>query len=105
MAIEYDVLCLDCDHVHEQSHGMREKHAPCPKCKSANVTTSISNTIRFNKPLDSNWENANGGRGEYFSQLEMKSTHPDHGTPDCYFRSRKDALEACKRRGFTVISK
>lgn len=102
---DYDVLCLKCDTVWEQTHSMREKHAPCPKCHSNDVTTSIGNAVYFNPPLDSSWENRNGGRGEYFSQLEMKSTHPDHGTPDCYFRSRKDALEACKRRGFTVISK
>ena len=101
----YDVLCLKCEHVAEQFHMMRESHAPCPKCGSKDVTTAISNTIHFNPALDSSWEGLNGGRGQYFSQLETNCTDPKNGSRDCYFRSRNDALEACKRRGFNIISK
>lgn len=105
MAVVYDVLCLKCDHVHEQTHSMKEAHAPCPKCKSKNVTTAIGNTIHFNPALDQNWENLNGGKGQYFSGMETEIRDPNNGSANCYFRSRNDALEACKRRGFNIISK
>lgn len=46
---------------------------------------------------DAGWENENGGRGRYISQIAEKLD--DRGA---YCRSRTEALEKAKRRGFVA---
>lgn len=99
---DYDVECRKCGHASEQTHMMREAHFPCPKCKSKDVFTVLQPTA-IRPPLDGSWEYENGGRGRYFSQLE--------DSVDCkpsahnHFRSRNEAIEACKKRGFQIIDR
>lgn len=101
----YDTFCEKCDHLWEQKHLMREAHEPCPKCHSKQVRTHItlgSIQIAANS-LDAGWENEEGGRGRYFSQLEDSATCTR--SPKNFFRSRNEAIEACKRRGFQILEK
>ena len=42
------------------------------------------------------WQNENGGKGRYISQMADKPNDPK-----AYFRSRSDVEEACRRRGLT----
>lgn len=99
----YDCECQDCGSVHEQRHRMADPHGPCPKCRSTSVITIFTQPVRVNPPLDRNWESLNGGRGQYFSQLEESKTCTR--SAENFFRSRNDAIEACKRRGYDIISK
>lgn len=101
--MDYLTHCLKCEHQWEQSHRMVEPHAACPRCRSKSVESVPTADVRVNPPLDRGWEYLNGGRGQYFSQLEPVPTGTP--SPSCHFRSRHEALEACKRRGFNVISK
>lgn len=102
---DYRTYCQSCKNIWDQHHLMREPHEPCPKCRSTSVNTHIESMaqVRVRAPLDSGWEYENGGKGRYFSQLE--------DSIDCkpsaknYFRSRNEAMEACKRRGFTILEK
>ena len=99
----YETLCQKCEHVFEQEHPMKEAHHPCPKCSSKQVYSVIHGTTQFARPLDAEWEYLNGGRGQYFSQLETSKTCTR--SPENYFRSRNEAMEACKRRGYTILDK
>lgn len=103
---EYETICLDCEHVWNQSHSVHDDHAPCPKCGSKKISTYFGNGMKMQiaaNSLDCGWEHENGGRGRYFSQLEdsvdCKPTNKN------FFRSRNDAIEACKRRGFDILDK
>lgn len=100
----YDTECQKCGEIWEQTHMMREPHSACPACKSKQVRTRhTAATIQFAAPLDAGWEYESGGRGRYFSQLETSKTCTR--SPENYFRSRNEAMEACKRRGFDIIDK
>jgi len=103
---EYETICLACDHVWDQSHSVHAAHEPCPNCRSEKVSRYFGNGLHTSvsaASLDTGWERENGGRGRYFSQLEQSATCTR--SPENCFRSRNEAIEACKRRGFDIISK
>lgn len=103
--MDYDTECQKCGKVWEQSHPMKEGHQPCPACKSKDVRSIIApqHAPRVNGFLDRDWPMLNGGRGQYFSQMETSKTCTR--SPENCFRSRADAIEACKRRGFDLLDK
>jgi len=101
--MQYETLCQKCDHVFEQEHRMKDPHKPCPKCGAKEVFSLIHGTTQFAPPLDRNWESLNGGAGQYFSQLETSKTCTR--SRENFFRSRNEAIEACKRRGYNIIDK
>lgn len=103
---EYTTICLDCDHIWDQSHLMGESHTSCPKCKSKRVEAYLGNGLPMQvsaASLDSSWEYEENGRGRYFPQLETSKTCTR--SPENFFRSRNAAIEACKRRGFQILDK
>ena len=95
----YDYECAECG-VFEVIKGMRDP-APkrCPKCKGKEVSRVFDCSTAFIPPVDSGWENENGGRGRYIDQLG------DPGDPGCYARSRHQIPDLAKRKGFTRIEK
>lgn len=101
--MDYTTRCEKCTCVWDQSHSMKENHAPCPECGSNKVFSLIHGTTQFSAPLDAGWEYESGGRGRYFSQLETSRTCTR--SPENFFRSRNEAMEACKRRGFDILEK
>lgn len=101
--MDYTTSCHKCSHEWDQSHPMKEAHEKCPKCGCKEVYSLIHGTTQIAPPLDRNWESLNGGRGQYFSQLETSKTCTR--SPENYFRSRNEAIEACKRRGWDIIDK
>ncbi len=94
-----DYVCTKCDHFHEQVLRMHDDPSPCPKC-GARVEWVPS--VPFVKPApDMFWENENGGRGRYISQLQRA---PGQGECDAnaYCRSQNEAIDKAKRLGFKV---
>ena len=100
--MEYRTICMSCRHEWEQSHLMKESHAPCPECKGEKVE-SVIESVNVRAPADAHWGYENNGLGRYFPQLEdsvdCKPSAKNH------FRSRNEAIEACKQRGFQIIDK
>jgi len=96
----YDTECQKCNHTWEQSHMMRESHAPCPKCKSKNVQTVITADIRINPPADMFWEYEENGKGRYCPQLERDTAKK---SDYAYCRSRYELIEKAKRQGAEIF--
>lgn len=101
--MEYTTRCQSCEYEFDQSHPMKDDHAPCPKCKSKRVESIVFGTVAVRQSLDAGWDAENGGRGRYFPQLEQSVTCTK-SSKNC-FRSRNEAMEACKRRGFVILDK
>lgn len=100
----YETHCLKCEKKWTQSHRMKDKHENCPACGSDKVESVIENgSVRFSQSMDVAWETENNGLGRYFSQLETSATCTR--SKENFFRSRNDAIEAAKRRGFEIIAK
>lgn len=95
----YDGACLDCDCEFEYVHAMKDSgRVPrCPECKSRN-TEKIIVALPIVRASDIGWEHESGGKGRRIAQL---AKHAKDET--CYFRSRDEAKEAAKKRGFTVL--
>ena len=98
----YDTECRKCEHVWEQSHLMRESHEPCPKCGATDVFTVLQ-PLHVRAALDQGWEGENQGSGRYFPQFE-DSIDCSKSRKNC-FRSRNEAIEEGKRRGFVFLEK
>ncbi len=94
-----DYRCEVCDDVAEQVHGMFAKPEPCAKCGGA--VAWVPAVPRIKPPADSGWENENGGRGRYISQLQRG---PGIGEcdRDAFCRSQSEAIEKAKRRDLKV---
>ncbi len=101
--MEYRTRCLDCEYEFDQSHPMKESHAPCPKCASKRVESCLFGEVRIRPSLDAAWESENQGSGRYFPQFE-DSVDCSKSRKNC-FRSRREAIEEGKRRGFTFLEK
>ncbi len=96
----YDYDCAKCG-TFEVIKGMRDP-APkkCPTCGGAAINRIFTpGRIAFIPPVDSGWENENGGRGRYIGQLGAADD------PSAYCRSRSDIPERAKRAGFQRIEK
>lgn len=102
---DYRTYCRECENVWDQHHLMREPHEPCPKCRSTSVNTHIESMsqVRVRPALDQGWEGENQGSGRYFPQFE-DSIDCSKSRKNC-FRSRSEAIEEGKRRGFTFLEK
>lgn len=94
----YDYQCNGCKNEFEMVHGMHAEPAPCPHCGSKNIKKIVKVAPAIKPPVDSGWENENGGRGRYISQLQDKPG-PEGSDPDAYCRSQGEIIEKAKRRG------
>lgn len=94
----YDYDCLKCKHEFEQVHGMNAAAAPCPKCGSTNIKRVIRTAPAIKPAPDSGWENENGGRGRYISQLQRKPG-PEGSDPEAYCRSQKEIFTKARKQG------
>lgn len=98
----YQYRCAECEAEWEEYHSMHETpRIPCPKCSGAQTGKCFNYSVTFIGAKDANWEGENGGKGRRFSQL---AKHAKDDSQDCHFRSRNEAIEAAKRRGYTVHS-
>lgn len=94
----YDFICPKCG-VFEVLKGMNDPSPKrCKKCKSA-VDRVYDRSVALIPPVDSGWENENGGRGRYIAQIG------DPDDPGCYARARHEIPDLAKRKGFTSIQK
>lgn len=97
----YDYTCDTCGHEHEQFHRMNDQPDECPNCHSSKVSKQIC-LVAIKRPVDMFWENENGGRGRYISQLQQ--TPGKMGSdPDAYCTSQDAAMEKAKRRGLNPV--
>jgi len=82
----------------------RDKVPACEVCKSKKTVREF----RTAGPvwMDKDFSSENGGRGRFMSQLATPSKDGqsyDQNDPKAFFRSQKDALNECKKRGLTAI--
>ncbi len=97
----YDYHCEKCKNTHEQFHGMRELPSKCPNCGSKDIVKEIC-LVAIKRPVDMFWENENGGRGRYISQLQ-KTPGRVGSDPDAFCTSQDAAMEKAKRRGLNPV--
>ncbi len=97
----YDYDCAACGNTHEQFHSMNEKPERCPHCGSKKITKAIC-LVAIKRPVDMFWENENGGRGRYISQLQ-KEQGKFGSDPDAFCTSQDAAMEKAKRRGLNPV--
>jgi putative FmdB family regulatory protein len=104
----YDGECLTCGTV-EIVKGMNDPWpVKCPQCKGNGFTRIFTCGVAFHAPADSGWDTKNGGLGEWMPQLGKRyldgatKTQPN---PDAYARSRSEAIDKFKRRGYPNIEK
>ena len=80
----------------------------CPECKGGTFERCFNTTVRFQGSVDENWHTENNGLGRYLPQAGPRyldaytKTKPN---PDAYARSRNDAIEKMKKRGYPTIEK
>lgn len=92
----YEYICAQCGYEHEQFHRMSEVAEPCMKCGRQACVKRVS-LVAVKPPADSGWEHESGGRGRYISQMAKYA-----GDPSAYHRSQSSAIEAAKKKGYTV---
>jgi len=96
----YDYRCPLCLHEEERFHAMSDtSEQECPQC-GVGMHKLIA-TPRIKPPVDAGWENENGGRGRYISQLQ-RTPGPEGSDPSAYCRSQRDIFEKAARRGLSV---
>lgn len=104
----YDYECPTCGVV-EVFKGMNDPApARCPQCKSTTFDRVFSTQTAFIAPCDSGWETENDGLGKWMPQLGARYLDPHTRTtknPAAYARSRADAIDAFKRKGYDDIQK
>ena len=100
--MQYKTICRDCEFIWEQAHLMKDDHEPCPKCESKKVESVIEH-VNVRAAQDQFWEFENNGLGRYFPQMEDSKTCT--ASKKNFFRSRNEAMEAAKRRGYNIIEK
>lgn len=92
----YAYECATCGEM-EISHPMKQDAlSRCPVCKSKVFGRIITTVPRLKIP-DSGWENENGGKGRWISQLGKESDR------ESYCRSRGEAVDKAKKQGFQTI--
>ncbi len=94
-----DYTCTKCGDTAEQVHRMADKPEPCQRCGGAVEWAAFIPAVK--PPPDMFWENENGGKGHYISQLQRG---PGVGECDreAFCRSQSEAIEKCKKRGLRV---
>lgn len=103
----YEFSCDHCEVV-QLVHPMSEAHPKkCPQCGSSNFHQIFSVPATM-ASADAGWEAENHGMGRYLPQAGPRyldaytKTKPN---PDAYARSRNDAIEKMKKRGYPTIEK
>ncbi len=78
---------------------MNEKPTPCKKCGGKVAWIAFVPNVKA--PVDMFWENENGGRGRYISQLQ-KEPGVGECDKDAFCRSQSEAVEKAKKRDLKV---
>jgi putative FmdB family regulatory protein len=104
----YEYVCAECGPF-EIFKGMNDP-APkrCPTCKGLDFGRVFSAGVAFVPAADQGWEQENGGAGHYCPQLGKRWIDPHTRTtlnPDAHTKSRSDAIDKFKRRGYDSIEK
>lgn len=100
----YDGLCPECNVV-EIYKGMNEPWPKrCPKCGGREFYRQFNNAVALHAAADQGWENENGGAGHYMGQLGRLKRPDGTLNPDTHCRSRAEAIDKFKRRGYDDIS-
>lgn len=104
----YDGNCLTCGTV-EIYKGMNDPWPEkCPQCKGNGFERIYSTNVALHGPCDSGWETENDGLGKWMPQLGARYLDAHTRTtknPAAYCRSRADAIDAFKRKGYDDIQK
>ncbi len=104
----YDGTCLTCGVV-EIYKGMNDPFPEkCPQCKGNGFERVFANQVAFHAPCDAGWESENGGMGKWMPQLGARYLDAHTKTklnPDAYAKSRVDAIDKFKRKGYDDIQK
>lgn len=96
----YDYHCARCDLTIEVAHRMSESpRLRCPMCTK--VLKKAVSLVAIKPPVDMFWENENGGRGRYISQLQ-DTPGPEGSDPTAFCRSQSEIVEKAKRKGLVT---
>jgi putative FmdB family regulatory protein len=107
--MRYDFFCEGCNKEVEIVKGMNDPSPEhCPECGSKRWHRVFGSAVAVHPPADAGWESKNNGLGEFMPQLGTRYLDPFTKTqpnPNAYARSRAEAIEKFKRRGYTDIQK
>lgn len=94
----HDYSCPKCGTIELYKKMMDPHPRKCPTCKSQLTHLICAPAV---KPApDMFWENENGGRGRYISQLQQHVGEANDQNAFC--RSQNEAIDKAKRLGMTV---
>lgn len=93
----YDYECNKCGEFEIYQHMSEDRLTACTRCGSKKFQRIITKAPAFMID-DMAWEQENGGRGRYISQLAEKQ-----GDPNAYCRSKESVREKAKIAGFQHI--
>ncbi len=102
----YDGTCPKCGTI-EIIKSMNDAWPKsCPQCKGDTFDREFNFQTSFHQAADSGWENENNGLGRYLPQagpryLDAKTKQKPN--PDAYARSRSEAVDRFKKRGYPEI--
>lgn len=102
----YEHECAHCGLMELERRMSDPSPTSCPTCGAPGLVRIYQ--AHFHGACDANQESENNGLGKWYPQLGARFLDPHTKTkpnPNAYARSRTDAIEKFKKRGYTDIEK
>lgn len=101
----YDGICPTCGTIEIVKRMNEFWPKKCPKCGGKEFDRVFTTAVAFHPPADAGWEQENGGLGRYLPQAGRVKRPDGTLNPETHARSRAEAIEIFKKRGYPSIER